>query len=366
MKKGIKLLGVMLIMFAGFAGFRYYKIKTFKDTHDLQQQVALKCNNYINDGKSVGMAVGIIQGDKIYIGCFGKLARDGRAVDSNTIFEIGSITKVFTAELVQILVDRGTIKWDENIYDIFPPEYKPTVNDNTTLLSLATHTSGFPKTPQILLDQISDPCNPYKDMKREEYEACIKNLTGKKKPDSTNYKYSNMGFSVLANCAAIKAGHSYDSLLQTEILNVLGMGHTSLQNTDALNFAIGYDSHNNPACHWDIPPFYTGCGGLRSNITDMVKFLNANLNDNQLYKPFSETQKQVYKTPLGGVGKGWEIWGVGGHFVWKNGGTGGFKSYIAMMPEKKTGIVILSNKYIGGLDMLGQDMLTLASKVSLK
>jgi D-alanyl-D-alanine-carboxypeptidase/D-alanyl-D-alanine-endopeptidase len=232
-------------------------------------------------------------------------------------------------------------------------------------LSLATHTSGFPKTPRPLLDSAKNRCNPYRDMSRANYEVCIINLTGKKKPDPNNFEYSNMGFSVLANCLETKAGCRYDSLLAREIFKVLGMNRTTLDNTDTVNFATGYDKRRNETCHWDLPSFYAGCGAIRSNMSDMLKFLQANINENPLYKPFSETQHKVYKsTMLGSVGKAWEI--RGDNIIWHNGGTGGFRSFIGLLPDKKIGVVVLSNQESNDLDMLGFDLVTLASRVTLK
>jgi CubicO group peptidase (beta-lactamase class C family) len=378
MRKALKVFGViLLVLFVIVAGFVlriYYKVNHQKDTHDLQARVTRICHKYIADKKCPGLAIGIIQGDKIYVHCFGYAdLASPKTVDTNTVFEIGSITKVFTAELTQVLADKGIVKWDETIYDILPSGSQPLINDYTTLLSLATHTSGYPKTPQVLLDNIKDQCNPYRDMKYEDYIGSIKNSTDKKKPDPGHYVYSNMGFSVLATCIETKTGQSYDSLLKGEILNVLEMNHTTLQCLDSGNFACAYDSKGNPACHWDLPAFYAGCGGIRSTISDMIKFLKANMNENPLHKPFTETQQQVYRTGLNGVGKGWDIdkisgiiFGINNDIIWKNGGTGGFKSYIGLVPEKKIGVIILSNQSNEALNSLGPDLLALTAHVSMK
>ena len=376
MKKAFKILGIILLglitCITGFIGYRYYKIKTFKDSYDLQEQVALKCNKFIRNKKAVGLAVGIIQGSKVYAIGFGYPSLNStEPVDTNTIFEIGSITKVFTAELGQILSEKGILTWNETMYSILPPEQRPAADDGTTMLSLATHTSGFPKTPKVLLDGLKNRCNPYKDMDSSTYASCIKNGAEKKKPDANNSIYSNMGFSILANCLEAKAGCSYDSLLKREIFNVLGMSHTTLHDTDTLHFASGYNKTQNETCHWDFPAFYAGCGAIRSNMSDMVKFLQANMKENPLFKPFSETQKQVYKSSsISGIGKAWQIRTAimpgTDNIIWHNGGTGGFRSYIGIIPEKNVGIVVLSNQASDDLDGLGFDLLTLTSRVSLK
>lgn len=364
---------VLVIVIRG--AYRLYKLRYQPDTHDLEDKLAEQCNRYIGKKQSPGLAIAVVQGDKTYIACFGNLDyTGGKPVDTATVFEIGSITKVFTTELAQILADKGALNWNETIYDMLPDASKPSINDSTTLLSLATHTSGFPNTPQPLRESLKNDCDPYAQMSAAIYTACIKDLSGKNKPDPEHYVYSNMGMSVLANCLEARTGGGYDSLLSREILIPLSMNHTSFADPDSPHFAVGHDKKGKPTCHWHLPAFYYGCGGLRSTIGDMLIFLQANLTDNPLLKSFAETQRRVAGGSISGGGaKGWgidkiigKLYGLDENIVWKNGGTGGFKSYIGMIPRKNTGVVILSNQYNISLDALGALLVCTAAKVSLK
>ncbi|MBS1624583.1 MAG: beta-lactamase family protein [Bacteroidetes bacterium] len=378
MKKVLFFLGISIICvalyFLSVRAYEYYKLVTFHDTHDLQDQISGRCSQYIEDKETVGLSIGLIQGEKVFIRSFGLADKDDhRPVDSATVFEIGSITKVFTAELAQIMVDRGELSWQETIYDVLPEVYKPLGDDNTTLLSLATHTSGFPRNPKLLNSNIKNECDPYADISRTIYASCLKDLADKKKPDSATWVYSNIAFSVLANCIESRAGCTYDSLLRREIVDALSLRNTTTHDTDPRKYAAGYDRSGNKTCHWNLPPFYTGCGGIRSDIIDMTKFLEANLHAGTLYKPFSETQIYIYGNNKLGLCKGWQInkptpglHGLPERIVWKNGGTGGFRSYIGMIPEKHIGVIILSNQANETLTDFGQQLLILASKVSMK
>src|SRR5262245_23770813 len=104
------IVGVILLVILILLGWAYYKMKSIKDTHDLQDKVAAICNKYISEGRAPGAFVGIIQGDKLYMKGYGVVDKQtGIPVDSNTIFELGSISKVFTAELTQLLAERGVL-----------------------------------------------------------------------------------------------------------------------------------------------------------------------------------------------------------------------------------------------------------------
>ncbi len=373
MRRVFKFTGVLLLIcLIGLIVIKVYRFRDLlKDTHDLQRKIEAECNKELIKKKTVGLAVGIIQGDRTYMEEFGYLdLQTHQPVDSNSIFEIGSVTKVFTSELTQILVDKGVLDWNNNIYDLLPAASKPHVNDSTTLLSLATHTSGFPRVPSLLLESIKNGCDPYSEIRLSDYDSCIKSLIGKKKANPDHYNYSNMGYGVLADCLEARTGKSFDSLLDREVFGVLGMNHTRFYATDTTNYATGYDKTGSPTCHWHFSVM-RGAGGLNSNIIDMMKFLQANLSDNILYKPFSETQTELYKVPLGGIGKGWHmdrINGVfaGGDIIWKNGGTGGFRSYIGFIPAKKTGIVVLSNQADFDVDGVSTMLLMLATHISLQ
>ena len=144
MKKFFKIFGILLlsIILIGIAFFGYarYKLNNIKDTKNLQDLVDLKSRKLIDNKKVVGFSLGLIKNNEIYIASYGFANIESKIkIDSTTIFEIGSISKVFTTEIAQILVERNIINWDVDIINFYPNDFVPKINDKTKLIHLATH-----------------------------------------------------------------------------------------------------------------------------------------------------------------------------------------------------------------------------------
>jgi CubicO group peptidase (beta-lactamase class C family) len=379
MKKFFKIAGIILlsifIIGIGIFGYARYKLNNIVDTKNLQDLVDKNSEKLINDKKVIGFSLGLIKNNEIYIASYGFANLESKIkVDSTTIFEIGSISKIFTTEIAQILVERNVISWQDDIIKYYPKEFIPKMNDKTKLLHLATHTSGFESIPKFFENKMSESdCNPYQKLNINHLYQYIKNPIGKTKPDITKSEYSNLGNGLLGHILEWRTNNSYEDLLQNEICNKLNMKNTSLKVRDFKKFATGYDDYRKETCYWELPILYSA-GAIRSNITDMVKFTKANLNNSCLNKTFKETQKKVYKTSGGGIGKGWQIdsetnliTGVG-EITWHNGGTGGFSSYVGMVPDKNIGIVLLANQGDVNfeIEILARKILLLAQKVSME
>lgn len=374
-KKPLKITSIivlcLLLVFIGLLAYSWFRVRAVRDTRNLEDQVAELCQQYLQQRKSVGLAVGIIRSGQVYLQGFGQRDRtSGAQVDEYTEFEIGSITKVFTAEMAQVLADRNILHWDDLLAESLEPGCAPTTDDGTTLLSLATHTSGYPRMPKRLLDSMHHDCNPYADIKPEWYCNYIRNADDKKKPDVQKYGYSNIGFSLLANALEWKTSKKYEQLLRELICNPLGMTHTGTGRSSSNNIATGYDLRGYRTCPWDFPVMY-GCGAIRSNIRDMVRFAAANLSDQKKSASLRTTQEQVYSTGPGeGIAKGWHIDELSGKsdgigkIIWHNGGTGGFRSYIGLVPGSRTAVVVLANQSNESLDDLAIQLLIRAVKVS--
>lgn len=378
MKRFLKITGIVigsiLLILIGVVIYGYYKIKSFKDTHDLQAHVDSMCNKYIDKGKTPGLWVGIVQGNNVYMQGYGFADNERRIKpDSSTIFEIGSITKVFTAEMAQLLAEQGQLNWSDDIRQYLPAEVKLPVQDSTTLQHLASHTSGFPRLPEMWFAKLdSNPCNPYSSLTVQDLYNYLNNSKDKKQASPKAYDYSNLGAGLLGHILEWKTGKTYEALLQEFICRPLGMTHTSVITTDTTVFAAPYDERGKRTCHWDFPVIY-GCGAIKSTGADMVRFLAANMNNPApLGKSFAKTQQQVAKIPGGGIGYGWHIDKMNGAFfgvdkiIWHNGGTGGFRTYMGFDPATNRGIVVLSNQANDALDELAIKLLIKTVKISLK
>lgn len=281
----------------------------------------------------------------------------GKAVDENTVYEIGSVTKVFTGALLAEAVRRGEVRLDDPISKHLPPNVKAPARGGReiTLLDLATHTSGLPRLPSNLAPK--DIQNPYADYTVEQmYDFLSKYEL--KRDIGASYEYSNLGTGLLGHILSLRAGMSYEDLVKNRILKPLGMNDTTVTLSPALKSrtAPGFDENGEPASLWDLPAL-AGAGALRSTTKDMAKFVAANLGleKTDLNAAFLEArrpQRDVREKTK--IGLGWHISSSGAataataaatanEIVWHTGGTGGFRSYVGFDPARKKGVVVLSN-----------------------
>src|SRR5436305_4182924 len=284
--------------------------------------------------KSVGIVVGTVspQGTKIY--SYGKLAADSQIVpDGDSVFEIGSMTKVFTSLILSDMVQRGEAKLDDPVSKFLPASAKmPERNGRKiTMVDLATHTSGLPRMPNNMHPK--DLTNPYADYSVDQMYAFLSSYDLPRDIGS-KYEYSNLGVGLLGHALALHAGMSYEKLVQTRILTPLKMTSTAIAFTPAMkaHLAHGHTETLQPAANWDLPTF-AGAGALRSTANDMLKFLAANIGLTQTsLAPAMKAMLDVRKptgVPNLEIALAWHIYTKDGEqMIWHNGGTGGYHSFM--------------------------------------
>jgi CubicO group peptidase (beta-lactamase class C family) len=268
--------------------------------------------------------------------------------DGDTVFEIGSVTKVFTAILLADMVERGELKLDDPISKFLSQSTKvPTRNGKEiTLLDLATHTSGLPRMPNNFAPK--DSSNPYVDYTVDQMYAFLSNHT-LSRDIGAKYEYSNYGAGLLGHILALKAGMDYETLVKTRICDPLKMNSTRIQLSPELRarLATGHDGDLKAVANWDLPTL-AGAGALRSTVNDLLKFLAANLGftKTDLLPALEKTHLARHNAGAPGVevGLGWHIYNKHGtQIVWHNGGTGGYHSFIGFDKKKRLGVAVLSN-----------------------
>lgn len=314
--------------------------------------------------QSVGIVVGLIDSTGRRVISYGKFdASNSRDVNGDTVFEVGSVTKVFTSLLLADMVQRGEAALTDPVAKYLPAGVKmPERNGRQiTLEDLATHTSGLPRLPSNLTPR--DPSNPYADYSVEQLYQFLSGyqLT---RDIGSQYEYSNLGGGLLGHVLARRAGMDYEKLVRSRICEPLGMRSTSITPSADVKtrFAIGHDATMKPVAYWDLPTL-AGAGALRSTANDMLTFVAANLG--YVKSPLSPAMAAMLavRRPTGvqglEIGLGWQILTRDGHeIVWHNGGTGGFRSFIAFERKSGTGVVVLSNAETqAGVDDIGQHLL---------
>src|SRR5580704_13650102 len=176
--------------------------------------------------QSVGLVVGVIEPTGRRVVAYGSLAKDdSRPLNGDTIFEIGSITKVFTSLLLADAVERHEVALSDPIAKYLPPQVKvPERGGRTiTLQDLSTHTSALPRLPANFSPK--DPSNPYADYSVEQLYQFLSGYTLTRDIGS-QYEYSNLGGGLLGHALARRAGVDYETLVRRRITGPLGMHDT--------------------------------------------------------------------------------------------------------------------------------------------
>ena len=339
---------------------------------------------HVDSGKSLGISAGVINGNDIQTFNYGELKKGSKIEPTiDTIFEIGSMTKTFTATLAIQLQQENMLSLDEPICN-FLPELKNSVFDKNkiTLTHLLTHTSGISEfSLSIFASQMLSIMSTGKS-RIGEYEYDTKKFLNhmstlklRNSPGST-WMYSNLGFGLVGKILERISGKSYDELVKNRICNVLGMKNTGIDIFEShdSNLATGYSFRRKQTGYWNVPAI-EAAGSLRSTTSDMIKFLKANLglNKTSLLPVFEYCQNTKFQPkvpmsmkfftssvgiPLSSFRLGWFVFpqknlNILGH----DGGTEGFSSFMCMNLENQSAVVILTNRAMKPVHKLGISLL---------
>ncbi len=327
--------------------------------------------NAVESKRSKSIIVGIIDstGSRIYSD---GILSDQNPIkpDANTIYEIGSITKVFTSLILADMSLKGKLHLQDPISKFLPSQVKVPVKNGKeiTLLNLSTHTSTFPRFPfNAAPKNIDDPYADYDTQKLYEYLAAYK-------PDmdfGTRWRYSNTAYGLLGHILTTVAGEKdYEQLIIDSICKPLKMKNTVITLTPALlkNTAIGHSEWGQPVDFLHLSSL-DGAGAFRSNVSDLLNFAAANLGwtSSGLYPAMELTHKSQIKKEAGGIDyatMGWTLWqDQGRNIVFKDGGTPGYCTFIGLDKVKKFAVVVLSSSNNGVTD-IGTHIIDPNSKIN--
>ncbi len=316
--------------------------------------------------QGVGIVVGVIDSRGRRVVEYGSLNQgDPRPLNGDTVFEIGSVTKVFTSLLLSDMVQRGEVKLDDPISKYLPEGIKAPERGGKqiTLVDLSTHTSGLPRLPTNFHPK--DPGNPYVDYTTAQLYEMISTYQLTRDP-GVQFEYSNLGGGLLGNLLARRAGMDYEALVKERITGPLEMRSTGITLSPEMQsrLAIGHDAELKAVPNWDLPTL-EGAGALRSSVNDMLNFLAANLGYTQTplapaMAAMRDTRRPTGTPSVGGqIGLGWLFMKTAsGEFAWHNGGTGGYRSFVGYDLKSRAGVVVLSNtSTTAGVDDIGRHLL---------
>lgn len=281
----------------------------------------------------------------------------------SSVFEIGSITKVFTATLLANNVNDGTLDLEDHVNKYLP--FKLNSNIQISFKELANHTSGLPRIPSnLLMPAFFKTDNPYRNYSTDKLE---KYLTGKLKLSDVSvrsFNYSNLGFGLLGYTIGKIENKSYNDLLNEKIFSKYGMlNSSSIRSELESKLVCGINKKGNKTPNWDFTSLESA-GAVLSTTEDLSKFIIAQFDE--LNRELALTRERTFEiNEKRGIGLGWFISTVeSGDILYRHKGlTGGYTSAIAFDIKNKTGIVVLSNvsgfsKKTENIETLCFDLLT--------
>lgn len=312
-----------------------------------------------------GLAVVQVDAEGLHFHTTGKYAADDdRAISPDTVFEIGSLTKVFTGLLLAQEKEEGLVKETDDVAALLlePGDPAQTSLKGLSLLSLATHASGLPRLPSNMTTAGDN--DPYVSYTRKNLLEALRE-DGRRRGSGAATSYSNFGIALLGEALADAAKTDYASALQSRVIGPLGLTHTTLNLKGralpkelAPGHANGIRAHN-----WAFDSM-APAGGLLSSARDLGRFLQCCLGfeTTALKGAILEcsTPRRDYSDIETRVGLVWFVTDVpGGTIVWHNGLTGGYASFLGFDTRSRKGVALLTNHASDvaalGFELLGSE-----------
>jgi CubicO group peptidase (beta-lactamase class C family) len=287
-----------------------------------------------------GVAIGVLQHGNRRILTYGPVQED-------SIFEIGSISKTFTALMLAQMVTQHKVKLDDPVRELLPPGTVAKPNGaEITLLDLATQHSGLPRMPDNF--KPADLQDPYADYRPANLYAFLAKY-GVAKPADTQFNYSNLGLGLLGQALSNRAATTYPELLKALVTGPLGLNDTvvKLSPEQEKRFAQGHGPGHRPAKPWNLDAL-AGAGAIRSTAADMLTYLEAQLHPDKVSLAGALSmchELRADSLPGMKIGLAW-LFENDTHNYWHNGGTGGYSSYALFNPQGDYAVVVLYNTTI--------------------
>lgn len=324
----------------------------------------------VEEKRSAGIVVGLLEPDgRTRVVAYGDPGPGRPALDGNSVFEIGSISKVFTSTALAELVQQGKVSLDDPVQKYLPSSvHVPSRNGKQiTLGTLSEQNSGLPRMPSNF--HPANPANPYADYGAQQLYEFLNGYELTRDPGA-EFEYSNVGVGLLGLALARATGQSYEELERSLVWSPLGMAHTAITLTPWMqaHLVLGHDEQGNVVPNWDLDAL-AGAGAIRSTANDMLKFADANLHPERgpLERAMAFAHQVRAKAGPMGIGLNWlSLYAGADTIVWHNGGTGGYRTYIGLLPSRKMAVVVLTNTTGAGADDIGMHLLSPALPLAPK
>lgn len=313
---------------------------------DLDQDVDEVVRAYMQDPDHVGVSVAVWQNGQAHVYGYGETAKGNTTLpNEHTIFEIGSISKTFTAAmLTEVLAERG-LSVETPVRLLIPSDIPTLEKDGQEILvkHLLNHSSGLPRLPDDLAKGY-DKRNPYVHYDSTRVYAFLKQYELKRKP-GVEFEYSNLAMGLAGLIIERLTGSSYDQNLSARIAQPLGLTQTSISVAAGSDFAKGYNKQGREVSYWDMTGV-KGAGAIRADAWDLLLYGKAQLGGAPapLDSVFTRCHEATFTQEAFSMGLGWFLIEVNGKSCWfHDGGTGGFSSFLYVCPATNQVLAILAN-----------------------
>jgi CubicO group peptidase (beta-lactamase class C family) len=328
---------------------QFLAVLVVTSTISFGQNFSRKIDSIIKDNykknPNVGISVGFISNNEEYYTAYGNLNTESQIkIDKNSIFEIASITKILTTNLIAQAVIDNKIKTGDYIDSFLPKEYilHENLRNKIKISDLASHQSGLPDIDFGKLIELN-PQQPVSSVTQETLTALINNCSELK--DYGKYRYSTIGFTLLGQILEKVYNKSYDEIIREKIITPLKMTHTLTKDFNVKNRTVGHNPEGGiqEFFNWNVT---ASAGLVKSNASDMAKFLKALLNkETAVGKASIITEKIFYKDEKREMGLGTNIMTDEKNTIYlKSGDSMGQSSIICYNRTKNWGIIILLNQ----------------------
>jgi len=301
-------------------------------------------------------SVAVLVDDDVVSSAAGVLnVRTGVEATVDSLFQIGSITKVYTATLVMQLVDSGQVELDAPVRTYLPSfrVSDPVATEAITVRHLLTHTSGFDG-GDYFVDTGSGEDN---------LERYVESLAGLEQlaPPGTVWSYNNAGFGTLGRLIEVMTGQVWDDAIRERLLRPAGLESSVTTAEEALLFRTAAGHQPGPdgkpalVSRWGMHRNSGPAGGVCASATDLVGFAQLHIDDgrgpegNQVLSPGSvkamqQRQVDLLTDPAGGFGLGWLLRDLDGErTIGHNGGTLGQAAFLTVLPDRRFALGALTN-----------------------
>jgi CubicO group peptidase (beta-lactamase class C family) len=332
-----------------------------------QQDLVYEKVKYFPDNTEISIAI-IQNGKPLFYGVKRNVDSVVVAKNYNKVFEIGSITKVFTATILANFVLDEKLKLDDAINDYITFPIKG--GKEFSFKQLSNHTSGLNRLSSNFEETVTDINNPYQNYDNLALEDYLANKLFLSQRTGEKYQYSNLGAGLLGYLLGEIDSTNYETLLQNEILLEYGMMNTSSKRDKVASKLVkGIDAEGKITANWDFISL-VGAGGILSTTEDLSKFVLENFNAKN--EALNLTRQKTFDIDeFTSIGLGWHIMNKENKALWytHSGGTGGYSSSVVINTETKNGVILLSNvsaynERSGDINTLGVELMNTVEKLN--